>query len=1291
MPGTLDEITIRRRKSTQKRLAKRAYKLLQRKKHGRKYVKAGWRPSTKRKQAVKRLKARGFYKKIAALRSSQDLQATLTEKTLSHLPAYVHLVMEQAVQNKRDDPKADVRAFTEMFLKRDPIYSNTPQGLAALAFEALLLEKGGKLSAALMETVVESGEADFLAIFDCKVEEQDMLSLAEDLVGIAKTQLVVNQGELDMEEGVISDVAVLSGTPAKSKAPAAQVVQQAQDKADSKEPEPTPNSQESYEEARKEGGISEGARKVLYPQVVVEAQGEIKTFQDPHGVRWYQDPRGQWLPEANPSPKGTVSLQECDPEETGPAPTLYHTAADSLRSCFDTWVIQRDGQDDGKVLMALKGRPYQLPVKLEEAKELLDKIADYYPDQPEEFDLMVEAYFEEMIEDQGVTLCNESAKEPQLKPLQEATSGTEKSEARDRQIKAKARMRLAAIGRGSPKRINGAAPAHEDQPGTTTLHEVALDPKEKKLAAVMKARGYTYIIVLKPEDGAPIYVRDRRGVVTAMREFAGARAIPLDKVVAEEPASDKAPTVLPKPEESEENRPSCGGNYQCVCPNEKCGFTFDLEEMKGGRKCPRCGTAIPKSMSEGTDEAYGKYKDKEDYYRKAGENVGAVVLRQSGDNAKDIEAALRKAAESVGIEAGKFTVHKASRTERGAEIPGYFELELPEKLGRQGAKRDALQKAITAAFPKREAGVSMTIKGPNEGTDEAKGNYHCKACGWTGTADATFKNKCPKCGEQVQHVKGTPESTDEGQQADALKGAKDALDAAKAALAAARPEEKEKLQALLKRRQANYDQIKRREESTDEATMLAADIKVKGETYKKGHTVKVLQDAGERLKVEIEPGVVTHVLKKEVTKFTPKGPKDESVTESVAALPAFKAAMDNASVPDADRAGLAMALEALARKWEQDPYYQEVRVRKEPQAYVVTGRLNGIDYSTRVARAGGASESQIVMKAADRWWTGDNWSRKESAAKRYASLEEAQPEAAGIAADRCKGLFTEGQLPEIEFVAVKEEGSPRPFDQDGDTVSPTDEAYTGKEKVEYTSKTGAIVYRRNTAGMKGEQDPFGVVVLKGKKVVKDLGSHPTLDGAKKLADRAGEVGESLDEESTYTIVVLQGKKAVDQFTGVPRWELKDSFKMLRAQYPEATLSVENADGKVIQVVKPDESVEEATCPGHMENGPGKKYVRCDTCGRVDYEKNEGDRCGAESGGSKVRSKKNEDTDEARGEGQGVGGSRQGDGGASACVCPECGHRIPHERGTPCRGSACPKCGAAMVGESEDTDRPFARG
>jgi hypothetical protein len=56
----------------------------------------------------------------------------------------------------------------------------------------------------------------------------------------------------------------------------------------------------------------------------------------------------------------------------------------------------------------------------------------------------------------------------------------------------------------------------------------------------------------------------------------------------------------------------------------------------------------------------------------------------------------------------------------------------------------------------------------------------------------------------------------------------------------------------------------------------------------------------------------------------------------------------------------------------------------------------------------------------------------------------------------------------------------------------------------------------------------------------------------------------------------------------------------------------------------------------------------------------------------------------RGQGQGSGPGRMGGpkaaGPGGNCICPNCGHKVPHTAGKPCYDVNCPKCGGQMIRE-----------
>ena len=113
-----------------------------------------------------------------------------------------------------------------------------------------------------------------------------------------------------------------------------------------------------------------------------------------------------------------------------------------------------------------------------------------------------------------------------------------------------------------------------------------------------------------------------------------------------------------------------------------------------------------------------------------------------------------------------------------------------------------------------------------------------------------------------------------------------------------------------------------------------------------------------------------------------------------------------------------------------------------------------------------------------------------------------------------------------------------------------------EEKVYFSKKTkdGNIfqVVDRNTKGMKGSQDKFQMqIVSKGGKMVKDIGSHPSVDGAKQYAKSKGileevELGEGYEKE---VLLVLKDAGISGSFRSgklyVDKQDVKDARSALK--------------------------------------------------------------------------------------------------------------------------------------------------
>lgn len=58
--------------------------------------------------------------------------------------------------------------------------------------------------------------------------------------------------------------------------------------------------------------------------------------------------------------------------------------------------------------------------------------------------------------------------------------------------------------------------------------------------------------------------------------------------------------------------------------------------------------------------------------------------------------------------------------------------------------------------------------------------------------------------------------------------------------------------------------------------------------------------------------------------------------------------------------------------------------------------------------------------------------------------------------------------------------------------------------------------------------------------------------------------------------------------------------------------------------------------------------------------------------------------------QGQGTGREGTGGTSTCVCPECGYEEEHDRGVPCNQKKCPECDVSLTGKDAVGDTRYQK-
>jgi hypothetical protein len=411
------------------------------------------RPIRKRtpaqKQAVKRLKSTGFYGKMAALRQSLDLPATLSEGQIGHRKEYIALILEVAMS-----AKDDAREFAKLFLQKDPIYTNSDTGMSALLFESWLYETGGDLLMQFVETQVSDRLPTYLAIFQGKLTEDRQRELEQGVEKVCTFEVLVNGGDTNRADGIVSDVTIIECKPtARPKPPEGT---RKQDKT----PEVSgPRIKEShYKQAKAEGGVRTTVLKSMIGEDRVEnavRNGSLVVAFDENNVGWMLDldtrywqplteedsidrrsihevtlkqvkdlkakgktpeeiakmfPKegadylGNLIAKAFPEPRITrrsIQKESLLPAQGDPTtPTHFKKTDQGFQSNFLTWDVQGNPEET-HTKVHVDGKDYILQNSIEDIEKLLHGIQEFYDDLPEEFDIATEAYLKEYCEDHG--------------------------------------------------------------------------------------------------------------------------------------------------------------------------------------------------------------------------------------------------------------------------------------------------------------------------------------------------------------------------------------------------------------------------------------------------------------------------------------------------------------------------------------------------------------------------------------------------------------------------------------------------------------------------------------------------------------------------------------------------------------------------------------------------------------------------------------------------------------------------------------------------------------------------
>lgn len=345
--------------------------------------------------STKGIDAKRLREKLAELAAAEIPEAT----TGKHTTGYIGAIMEVAADVTSEKDRLDARKFATAFVHKDAGYSRTKAGLAAVQLEAWIIENGGTLYGQFVETVLDSGDSKFLAIFQGKIADLDMERLRTGTASFVKMEAIAEAGAVNYDSAELLEFSMFDCT-AVGKQPkdiqpkdATQTDQMGTVGAPQFAHETIlPTTREEYDRVYESGGVTKTAAVYLFGRECVSTakveDGQL-AFHDKNDVRWISEDGETWMPdvdsivERKPAEDAEEEDDEPDEEETCEA-AIYEVnpRTNALRSLFHTWAaftsdVLAEGEETRGTIVVVGRKAYNVThATLEEVTRIVQEASN---------------------------------------------------------------------------------------------------------------------------------------------------------------------------------------------------------------------------------------------------------------------------------------------------------------------------------------------------------------------------------------------------------------------------------------------------------------------------------------------------------------------------------------------------------------------------------------------------------------------------------------------------------------------------------------------------------------------------------------------------------------------------------------------------------------------------------------------------------------------------------------------------------------------------------------------------